>query len=276
MSDASGFAAGGDAGDGRAAAGSSGFGGALNDLEELRREAETLQRRYAAGQDPSAHYVGEDGTGVVRVTVGGDGRVADVEIDRAWRDAVGEGLGAAVLEAISDAGMRRLASWGEAVADDRRGQGAAPAADARPGRTSTATSQTAPRPAAGTDDAEARQAVEELLSMLEGVESELDELERNLGARMQRQVVGRGPSNMVTVTMTGDGQVANIELNRRFLEQSHDRRITQELLSAFKAAYERVGTLSLDAVLGDGQLAKLYALGSDPAALLRRLGLDSR
>lgn len=257
---------------------SAGLGSFLDDLEELRREAEALQRSFGVRPRPTARFRGQDGTGSVRVAVGGDGQVTDVDLDRSWRTSVGEdGLSAAVLEAVTNAGMRRLAAWGKAVTERTADTGdppeeAAPEAAAQRGR---AGAQPAPPPPAA-DSAEAREAVQEVLSMLEGAERELDDLESRISRRMSKQAVGRGPSNMVKVTMAAGGQVTGVDLERRFLQRTEDRVISQELRSAFDAAYERAGKLSLDSLLGDGQLAKLHALGSDPAALLRKLGLGPR
>lgn len=242
-----------------------GNGSVVGDLEELRREAEALQRRFGRGQDPDARHLGRDRTGSVRVTLGGDGRVSDVELDRAWRQSVGpQALGAAVLEAVGDANLRRLSAWGEAVARDP-GPGAPEAeADRAPGRHARA-------PA---DSGAARRAVQEMLSLLEGIEADLEDLDRRIDQRVHQQVVGRGPTHQVTVRLGGGGQVTGVELQRRFLDKTDDRGIVRELRSAFHDADERAGSLGIDALLGDGRLAQLYGLGTDRAALLRRLGLD--
>jgi len=76
--------------------------------------------------------------------------------------------------------------------------------------------------------------------------------------------------------MRGGGEVIDVEVRRRLVDRTDDRGIARELRSAFQAAYERVGTLGLDGLLGDGRLAQLHALGSDPTALLGRLGLIPR
>lgn len=242
-------------------------GSAFGDLEELRREAEALRRSFARGQDPDARHHGRDGTGSVHVTVGGDGRVVDVQLDRTWRQSVGpEALGAAVLEAVGDASMRRLAAWGEAVADD-------------PGPPADGIDPTPPpmvRPGAPTDNAATRRAVQDMLSLLEGVEADLEDLERRIDQRVQQQVVGRSPTHQVTVRVGGVGEVTDVEVQRRFVDRTDDRGIARELRNAFQAAYERAGTLGLDGLLGDGRLAQMHALGSDPTALLGRLGLRPR
>lgn len=249
-------------------------GSVLEDIAQLRQDAEDLQREFAVHQDPSAEYKGQDRAGAVRVALRGDGRVADVEVDRAWRDSVGvQGLSAAVLEAITNASMRRLTAWGKAVADEQAASGAV--SENRAGR-ERGSAKTDSRAAPPADNADAREALHQVVSMLEGVERDLDDLERRVTQRVRREVVGRGPSNMVTVTMTGGGQVSGVDIQPRFLQQAHERRIAQELRSAFDAAYAKAGKLSLEAVLGDGQLAKLHSLGSDPAAMLRKLGFDVR
>ncbi len=242
-----------------------GAGSVVGDLEELHREAEVLQRRFGRGQDSDGHHLGRDRTGSVRVTVGGDGRVIDVELDRSWRGSVGpHALGAAGVEAVGDANLRRLVAWGETVARDP-GPGAPEAQpDRAPGLHTRA-------PA---DSGAARRAVQELLSLLEGIEADLEDLDRRIDQRVHQQVVGRSPTHQVTVRVAGGGQVTGVELQRRFLDKTDDRGIVRELRSAFHDAYERAGSLGLDALLGDGRLAQLYALGTDRTALLRRLGLE--
>lgn len=245
-----------------------------DDLRELLRDAEGLKRQFAAGQSSAAQHHGQDSTGAVRVTADGDGRVTDIRIDSSWRQTVGAtGLGAAVLEAVADASIRRLTAWGEAVADAPPRPGSAP--EARPERTD-GTPGTTPRQPALPDGPEARQTMHELHVFLDGVEAELDEFEQRVDQRVNQQVVGRGPTHMVTVTVTGAGEVTGVDIRRRFLDRTDEPGIARELRAAFNAAYDRVGTLSIAALLGDGQLAKLHALGNDPLELLRRLGLGPR
>lgn len=245
-------------------------GSMFHDFGELRREAEDLQRRFAI--DPAALHRGSDGTGSVAVTVDSEGRVTDVHLERSWRQAVGEqALGAAVLEAVTDAGMRRLAAWGADVAAD--GRGSQGPRDPAPREN---TSAAAPRPVMPADSGQARQTVQELVSLLQGVEAELDDLERRVDRRLAQNVVGVSSSHLVKVTVTGGGQVTDVGIQPRFLKRTDDRGIARELRSAFQAAYERVGTLGLQGLLGDGPLARLHALGEDPAGLLGGLGLDSR
>jgi DNA-binding protein YbaB len=238
----------------------------LADLDRLRGEAERLQQQFSV---PAAGSRGRDSTGSVCVTVGGDGCVVDVEIDRSWRTAVGEqGLNAAILQAVMDATMRRLVAWSEGVA----GQSPGAVAD-HPSSVRRPQPAEASRSGAPSDSAEARRMVHEVLSLLEDVESELDVLERRVGERARQQVVGRSPSHLVKVTVVGGGEVVDVDIQRRLMQRSDERGIAKELLAAFRAAYERAGSLKLDDLLGNGRLARLHALGADPDALLRGLGL---
>ncbi|MGQ0717061.1 MAG: YbaB/EbfC family nucleoid-associated protein [Pseudonocardiales bacterium] len=248
-------------------------GSIFHELGKLRRDAEDLQRRFAV--DPAALHQGSDGTGSVAVTIDSEGRVTDVHLKQSWRHAVGEqSLGAAVLDAVTDAGMRRLAAWGAdvaAVAADGLGPYGPP--DPAPQEN---TSVAAFRTAMAADSTQTRQAVQELVSLLQGVETELDDLERRVDRRLAQNVVGVSPSHLVKVTVTGGGQVTDVGIQPRFLKRTDDPGIARELRSAFQAAYERVGALGLQGLLGDGPLARLHALGEDPAGLLGKLGLDSR
>ncbi|MPZ65194.1 MAG: hypothetical protein GEU83_06640 [Pseudonocardiaceae bacterium] len=248
-------------------------GSMITDLEELRHDAENLQRLFSAGYAPAAQHRGQNGTHAVRVTVGGDGNVSDVEIDQSWRRTVGEqGLSAAVLEAVTDATMRRLAQWAEAVASEQS-HSAQPNEGAGSGELTT----TGPvRPPGLSDNAEARRTVQEVLSLLKNVEAELDDLEREVKRRGQQHVVGRSPSHLVKVTMAGRGQVVDVNIQRRLMQRADERLLARELTKAFHAAYERADALKLDGFLGDGKLSRLQDLAADPNALLRRLGLNPR
>jgi DNA-binding protein YbaB len=223
----------------------------LADLDRLRGEAEKVQRQFSV---PAAEHRGHDGAGAVRVTVGANGRVADIEIDRFWRSAVGEhGLSAA--------------AWTETVV-----QQPAATVDRAP-RVRPPSGADVSGSGVPADSHAARRSVEELISLLEGIEAELDVFERRVGERAQQQVVGRSPSHLVKVTVAGGGQLVDVDIQRRLMQRGDERSIARELRSAFHAAYERATSLKLDDLLGDGRLARMRALTSDPDELLRRLGL---
>lgn len=250
-------------------------GSAAGGFEELLREAEELRQQFEAGQDPSAEYAAQDDSGAVQVTIDGQGRVTDVELDRDWEDVVGvDGLGSAVLEAVNNAILQRVAAWETAVAEP----GSMPprAADAGRGRVPD---RDAPRPRPAPDPTGGRQVPAsaaptdpaQVLNWLENLGTELEGFERRLSTRLQQETVGRSPGHHVTVTLTG-GQVSSIDLDRRWLGRGvHPLRLGEEIQGAFQSAYERDGGTSLEALLGDGPLGSLYALGNDPQKLWGRL-----
>jgi hypothetical protein len=114
-----------------------------------------------------------------------------------------------VLEAVTDAGMRRLAAWGADVAADGSGP-QSPRDPAPQGNTSAAV----PRLVMAADSGQTRQVVQELVSLLQGVDTELDDLERRVERRLAQNVVGVSSSHLVKVTVTGGGQVTMSVFNR--------------------------------------------------------------
>lgn len=251
-----------------------------SEFEELAREAEELRQAFAAGQDPSAEYSAQDDSGTVQITVDGRGRVSKVQVDRDWEDVVGvEGLGPAVLDAVNNAVMQRLAAWEIAVADPGNASGAGgggtrgrpagggasrtrPPAAPPPDR--TAQQRQVPGSATPTDPAQ-------VLAWLENFDAELDRFERRLTSRLHEETVGRSPGHHVTVTLTG-GQVSAIDIDQRWLDRgAHPHRLGEEIRGAFEAAYERGGDVSFESLLGDSPLGKLYALGNDPRRMWGRL-----
>jgi len=79
--------------------------------------------------------------------------------------------------------MRRLAAWAEAVAED-------------PGPPESGIDRTprpVVRPNAPPDSAATRRAVQDMLSLLERVETDLEDLERRIDQRVQQQVLAAAP-----------------------------------------------------------------------------------
>jgi hypothetical protein len=64
--------------------------------------------------DPEARYVGRDASELVRVEIDGSARYVAVSLERGWRPSVGgDGLGAAILAALTSATTARLTAWAE-------------------------------------------------------------------------------------------------------------------------------------------------------------------
>lgn len=84
---------------------------ALGDPDEVRRQAEEALRGADPDPRPGAHQEGADATNSVWVTVDVAGNVIDVSISRRWSERLpGQRLGAAVLQAYSQAHEKRVAA----------------------------------------------------------------------------------------------------------------------------------------------------------------------
>ena len=112
-----------------------------------------------------------------------------------------------------------------------------------------------------------------MLSLIEGVEGALDDLEQGADQKAGQRVVGHGPENSVKVTVAGANQVVDVEIARRFAERTPEARITRELVGAFQAAYERAHSFNVESLRGNGPLATIHSLSSDPSKLLNYLGI---
>ena len=241
------------------------------EFRELQHEAAELQRQLSVSQEG----VGDGGDGSIQVTVGSDGRVNDVRIARTWQRRIApEEFDSAVLEAVTDAVMKRMEAWTEAVTD-----GDQPESDsADPG----SSVPEPPAPAAHSagerlrDGAQAREFRQEMHSLLDGVEHELDALQQRVSQVGQCPVEGRSPSHQVIASVNAWGQVTAITTRSALLEKASAHALGQEILAALQDAYERAGKATTSSLLGDGKLARIYELVNDHEELARRFGLDSR
>lgn len=242
------------------------------ELRELQLEAESLQRQFSVPDGTLAGHVGNDASGAIRVTAGADGRVTNVQVARSFRETIGESqFDAAVLEAVTDVGLRRLATWGKAVTapgrdDAESTDGSRPAAPESPdGRPS-------PPHEHLHDGRVARTAAHEVLSLLEGIEHELDTLQERVRQAAHQPIEGCSPSHAVTVSVTAGGEVTDVRTQRRLLRQADASRLARELRRAFQDAYERAGTLTPDSKVGGRKLTRLQELADDRRTLRRRQG----
>jgi hypothetical protein len=242
----------------------------ISNLRDLRREAETLSERFNVGQDATAAtYDGYDPTRSIRVAVDSGGRVRDVEVERSWRDSIDpRQLGASILAAANAATMERISGWAALVAE-------APGNASTNGYRSQYARDGAPHypdAGGGPTSRAARETMREMFDLLDGIESELDDLERRLEARVRQGTVGHGAGHHISVTLSG-GQIANVEIvDVRWLEIANNLTIASEARSAFEAAHTAAKDAEQDTV-NRGAIGALQALVGDPEGLLRRLGL---
>lgn len=240
---------------------SSPFGGS----DELRALTdEIVNACEAIAPDPAASVTvdGFNATRSVKVVLDGSSRVRSVTVNGGWRTWLdADRLGPAIVEAVQDAAVRRFRAWGESVVG---------------GRARKAPQFTPPPPAmAAVGDPTSRQAqraLAELLDTVAGAMDALSDLEHMIEQRATQEIVGRAPNRTVAVTLRG-GSPVSVDLDRQWLARATAASVSQLVTRAFDAAYEAYGDPTAEEFAEDGPLGRVLALGSDPAALMRRLGL---
>jgi hypothetical protein len=179
---------------------------------------------------PDARYAGADGSGRVRVELDGAARDAAVVLEPGWRSAVGtDGLGAAVLEAVSAATSARLTAWVSA-----------PAARVQPSRTDRPGVETMSR--AWHELREFRQRLTTLHATTESVSS---------------------PRRRVVVTVAA-GRLAGVEIDPAWQRAATTRDLQHHIEHALRAALALITTLPERAL--DGYPALRALLAGTPSA----------
>jgi DNA-binding protein YbaB len=276
-------------------------GDPLADSERLRHEAAAARERARAAAAGAADARGGDSTGVVTVSLDGDGHVAAVRVAAGWRRSLDpDELGNAVREAAQAAAVERLAAWGDAYADDTNVAAAVPH-DGVAERLRTAATPAVPhdrfaeqlREAATPEvpqdrfaerlreaatarmsSADGRAALLELLAMAKAVERGLDEVSARLQSTLDATHTGRSADRHVTVTITGGGEVAGVRYDRGWLRDAHEINIGRQTLSAFTAAYAAAARSGVERLIADSSLGEVQRAAEDPFGLARRLRLS--
>jgi DNA-binding protein YbaB len=244
------------------------------ELRSLHAEAVRFTQQVAAPGALRAAHTGKDATGMVTATTGPDGRITDVAIRPEWsRRLDASALGAAVIEAVNDAAMRRFAAWAGSAGD-----GAAPSDGAvgarRPSAETTMNLAQIPPVGPPGDLASGRvQAnIGELLQLVAGARAALDVAQQRLEERANTETIGRSPRGEVTVTLRGN-QPIRVELQKSWLGRAGSGEIGTAVRVALTAAYQAYGRFTIDDAAAGGPLAELRSLTADPQTLLRKVGL---
>ncbi|RKR87388.1 hypothetical protein BDK92_1663 [Micromonospora pisi] len=233
------------------------------ELEELRRMAEELNQRLAAGQRETAESSARDSREAVRVTLGPEGRVAAIELLPGWRRNLASGeLGNAIVEAADEAALRAAETWA-AVLDNR-------AAPDLPSDHSTALVVDSAAPMDDSSTTFARG----LFYVLKDSFARLDEVAVEAERHARESVTSGDAENRVRVTLTG-GRLAAVQLDPQWLAATDDDRVGRTVTAAVQAAYqdsERRRT----SFKGSWPFQELDRMTADPAQLLADLGLATR
>jgi DNA-binding protein YbaB len=245
-------------------------------LRRLYAEAVQFTQRMAAPHVLQTPYVGTGAAGMVSVSVGPDGRVSDVSVDPDWSSGLTvEELGSAVVEAVSDAALNRLADWADATDGPAvRTAGVAIGAGRRPSESVQPPLPWIPPPeplgALSNADVEANVGV--LFELMADARAAIDAAGRRLEERATARASGRNPGREVTITLQGDMPVV-VEFSPAWARRAAASEIGHALRLAFAAAYRAQGSLTVDDLAAGSPLAALRELTADPLALLRRVGL---
>ncbi|MFD4643235.1 hypothetical protein ACFWN2_38420 [Lentzea sp. NPDC058436] len=199
-------------------------------------------------QDDADACVGVDASGAVSVLVEFDGRVRAVRLADRWRDSIDQrALDGAVLDAANNATMRALSRSVES-------QGDLTAAEPAPG-------------SAAVDETPLTRADAERL--FAAVNAELAVFTAGLDQAVNAPVRAESRGGHVR-GIAQSGQVVRFEIDDRWAHAAPNPEIEGELAEVLRALRDR-GTPATQPT--GSAIAELQALASDPAKLLRKVGL---
>ncbi|MGC5305963.1 YbaB/EbfC family nucleoid-associated protein [Micromonospora zamorensis] len=236
----------------------------IAELEELRRQAEQLSRRFAAGDRAAVESSAWDSHEVVRIALGIDGRIDAVEVLPGWRrHMTTDQLGAAIVEAADEAAHRRSEAWAYGVS-----QAATDDADARlPEQPSPV-----PAPTDPVDESSINYA-RSLLYVLRDSFARLDDLESETERLALSSSTTSDADGRVRVTLNGE-QLSAVNFDESWLRSADARQLGAAVIDAIQQAYaDRADPALLQNSWPYNELARMTG---DPAQLLANLGLALR
>ncbi|MEV4713295.1 hypothetical protein [Micromonospora sp. NPDC049374] len=236
----------------------------IAELEALRRQAEDLSQRLAAGEREAAESSARDSREAVRVSLGRDGHIASVEVFPQWRRQLAAGqLGAAIVEAAEEAARRRSEAWAHGVAHSVSGEVREPAPDADP----TVASTREPVDDSAVDYAR------NLLYVLRDSYARLDDLESETEQAALSQTTASDPDGRVRVTLDGE-RLSAVSVDHVWLRSASAVHLGAATTQALQQAYaNRKEAVPLRRSWPYNELERITA---DPAQLLANLGLAPR
>jgi DNA-binding protein YbaB len=248
----------------------------LDAWERLLEEGDALTRTAGSAARATA-TPGSDDTESVRATLDTYGKVVAITVATGWRRQLGEeGLADAVVAAVRDAAVRRLEAWGEVYSEDDRGR----LADGSDFGTNDVVANTAEiqrrlqEVAIGPmSEVDRRVALTELLELAQAIERGIDEVSGKLQATVSATHIGQSPDRHVRVTVTGGGEVTDVQFSRAWLRGAHEANIARQITAAFHAAYEQAAAHGVDRLIADSPLGEVQRATQDPFGLARRLRL---
>ena len=246
----------------------------LSEISRLHRAGEELAQLLPAGAE-DALFDGFDEGRQVRITIDRSGQVTDVEIAPEWQSTLDlQGLGPSVLAAAQDAVRQRFESWAAdldhaAATSPAQAHAQAPALFASPaGHRALPNPRGLPNPR----DPAAAADLREMYHLVVDAAAQLEVLARATEEAADLVVEGHSRQHRVTVTLER-GELTDIRFDLRWLRNSSPDDVEAHVLAACHAAYREAADRGPERLLKNPTLAELRARISDPAALLRRLGL---
>jgi DNA-binding protein YbaB len=242
----------------------------IRDLTELGREAEALARRVQVGQRAAADASARDESEQVRVVLGKDGRIADVELTPLWRRSLrADALGSAVLAAYQEAGRRRVEAWADAIGQDRSANVGDADGRVTPDTDPAAVVSTAD---AGPTSANAVEYARGLWYIIQDVGDRMGDLESQLENLARGTTRGQNAGENVAVSATGD-RITEVVIDERWLAGADHIEIGRALNEAVRSVYTAVDRAAADSLAGQWPFADLQRVSGDPTQMLRSLGL---
>jgi len=236
--------------------------GTIDDLAELREEADVIQQQLEATEARQRPTSATDESGTITVTLDEAGAVSNIRVDRGWRNAMApDELPAGVLDALTAAGMQRLERWTEDLDDVEKSESFRP----RPPQADKFLSglvRAVERHEAGTEEllALTSDMVSELLEGIEKAEQLLDE-------HATHEYVGLSRRRHVRATITGNSTVTALWIDSKWLRNAHEINLGHEITTAITAGLEKARAGGLTAIMKNSGLARVTELMNNPRAI---------
>lgn len=220
----------------------------FEEAEDWEYEAGRRTPPPAAPEPVADGCTGTDASGAVTVVVEPGGRVREVRLAERWRDALDQrALDSAVLTAANNATMQALARGVEEQGD--------------------LTAVTPPAPSAEVDESPFTRADAERL--FAAVDAELAAFGTGLDQAVNAPVRAESRGGHVS-GLAQSGQVVRVDLDDRWLHAAPNAEVEGEITEVLRALHDAGVPASRPA---GAALSQLQALASDPARLLRKVGL---
>ena len=246
----------------------------FEELHRLAGQAARFATMFSVEPDEDRTFEGHDETQLVHTDIDAEGRVVDVRLDKDWDKTIdARMLGAAVIEAVSNATVSRVSSWADRVAE-ASDEPVAPAPVQAPAPVTINPSEAM---------------IDDLLYLLHrvGQEAPVTAPPPERGRRRdyddddepapvrKRLTKGRSEGGHVTVGLDGKTVAeVQVETDTMWVGGANHLEVASELRSAFEAAYRRAEE-EKPQPRGTSAVAELQALTADPQEFVARLfGLD--